>query len=170
MKLETAQHIQAQDRVATLVAQKWGYTWNRLGGYSPYDVSFLNGIEIKAIAEIRTKRVEMRERAVEMVDLDKWMSLFLVAIGMPQVEPHYIVACLDGIWHVPIRMLPVDAFRIKYRGRHDRPQAPNDASTVIQVPTGYFRLICDSNGVFENAALQKDQLQDLERREISPPF
>lgn len=69
-----------------------------------------------------------------------------IALQMPGM---YIVAFTDGIWYVRIGTLPVNQYKINFRGRKDRPQAMNDLSPAIEVPCSEFKKVCDSNEVFE---------------------
>ena len=153
--LNNPEYQKREVEVANKVAAAWSLQWGQMGPYSPFDVYLRKDKKIVAIAEIRTRRDrECHSYTTALLDLDKWFSLMQaeIALGLPGL---YIVAFTDGIWWVRIGRLPVRDFKLEYRGRVDRPQAYNDLSPVIQVPTSYFKRVCDSDGVFKEESDEK---------------
>ncbi len=150
MRLEEPKHLKRQEVVAQKLASVFGCEWGQMGPYSPFDVYLRKAKDMKAIVEIRTRRDrECNSFTTVLLDMDKWFSLMQaeIALGLAAL---YVVAFTDGIWYIRIGSLPVNEFKMKWRGRDDRPQAKNDLSPVIEVPSSYFKRICDSEGVFES--------------------
>jgi hypothetical protein len=148
--LEEPKHVARQNTVADRLAKAWRCEWGQMGPYSPFDVYLMRDKKIHALVEIRTRRDRTCHAfTTVLIDLDKWFSLMQGEIGL-QMPCFYVVAFTDGIWFVRIGTLPVNAYKINYRGRTDRPQAANDLSPVIEVPSDQFQRVCDSDGVFEN--------------------
>ena len=147
--LEKPKHVARQTAVAEKLAQAWNAEYGSFGQYAPIDVYFMRNKNIVSMAEIRTRRDrECNTFGTVLIDLDKWFHLMQAEIGLA-MPAMYVVTFTDGIWYVRIGTLAVNNFKIKYRGRTDRPEAPNDMSPVIEVPSSMFVRVCGSDGVFE---------------------
>jgi len=150
MRLEQPKHLARQRIVADRIAAEWKCAWGQMGPYSPFDVYLMRDKAIVSLVEIRTRRDRTCGAfPTVLIDLDKWFSLMQAEIGL-HLPALYVVAFTDGIWWVRIGSLPVNEFKINYRGRTDRPEAANDLSPVIEVPSMTFRRLCSSDGVFED--------------------
>jgi hypothetical protein len=103
---------------------------------------------IAALAEIKTRGDRTCHGfSTVLINLNKWFSLMQGEIGL-QLPCFYVVAFTDGIWTVRIGSLPVNTFKINYRGRSDRPQAVNDQAPVIEVPSAEFKFVCACDGIW----------------------
>jgi len=163
MRLEEPRHANREKVVADKIAAEWKCEWEQMGPYSPFDVYLRRGKDMLAIVEIRTRRDrECYSFPTVLLDMDKWFSLMQAEIGLG-LRSLYVIAFTDGIWYVRIGRLPVREFVMSWRGRKDRPEAANDLSPVIEVPTSYFRRICDSDGVFEPSTMMKKEATEHER-------
>lgn len=145
--LEEPHHTEQQLVIAEKLAQAWKCEYDNMGPYSAFDVYLKRDKKIVALAEIRTRgNRTCHEFPTVMIDLDKWFVLMQAEIGL-SMPGFFVVAFKDGIYYVRIGTLPVNQYKINYRGRA-RPQAKNDVSPVIEVPSGEFKRVCDSDDVF----------------------
>jgi hypothetical protein len=146
--LETPRQTATQDAIANRLAAAWRCEWGRMGPYSPFDVYLMREKKIVALVEIRTRQNrQFATFPTVMLDLDKWFHLMQGEVVM-QLAGVYVVAFPDGIWWLRIGTLPVNTFKVTFRGRTDRPEAPNDQSPVIEVPCASFHRLGSSDGVF----------------------
>ena len=149
MRLENQTFVNRETVIAEKVAEKWNCSFQRMGPYSPFDIYFLRDNRLCSFAEIRSRRDrELNSFATVLVDLDKWFPLMEAEIYL-KVPTFYIIAYTDGIYYVRLADIQVSKYPITYKGRTDRPQAKNDLSPVIEIPSNLFKKICDSEGVFE---------------------
>lgn len=151
-RLERPVHVAREQEIAARLAAAWRCDWQQMGPYSPFDVYLLREKRIVAFAEIKTRG----DRACHtfptvMINLDKWFTLMQAEIGL-SIAGLFVVAFSDGIWWVRIGTLPVNHYKICYRGRADRPAVKNDVMPSVEVPSGEFKRLCASDGIFEQGA------------------
>ena len=149
MRLENDLYETREGKIAEKVAAAWKCEAHRMGPYSPFDIYFIRDTRLCAFAEIRSRiDRELRTFPTVLIDLDKWFPLMQSEIYL-KVPAFYIIAYSDGIFFLRLAEVDVSRYPITFKGRKDRPQAKNDLSPVIEIPSGLFKPICDSEGVFE---------------------
>ena len=149
MRLNRGVNEKRERPVADKLAARWRCEWAAMGPYSPMDVYFMRSRQLTAIAEIRTRNAAYSDQAVIWLSMSKWfhMSQCEMCLALPAF---YVMAFIDGIYQARIGELPVHTARKVQGGRTDR-TAPNDLAPAILVPAKWFKLVCDSSGVFEDA-------------------
>jgi hypothetical protein len=136
-------------RVAQIAADYWGCEWDRLGPFAKYDVHLRRGLNVVAIAEIRTRNREgPMEYPTTLIDLDKWLVLIGAELSL-NIPALYVQAYYSGVYYVRAGKIPAADLSCTYRGKVGRGAARNDASPVLELPSKWMRRIGDSDGVFE---------------------
>lgn len=150
MRLEMPHQQKRELIIGQLVSSAWGCEAKKMGSYTHFDVYFIKGQRVVALAEIRSRADrELNSFPTALIDLDKYMALLMAEISL-RVPAFYIIAYPDGVYYTRISGLPASELQKTYKGRTDRLDiAPNDMSPVLEVPIKYFKRICSSEGVFE---------------------
>jgi hypothetical protein len=153
MKLEQPGDLSRQNAVADRLAAAWKCEWSRTGPYSPVDVYMMRGKQLVSVVEIRTRGNRERDTFdTVVINLNKWFHLLLaeIVLGLPGI---IAFAFRDGIYYARIGKLPVSAYGLLVTGRTDRPDvhAPNDFAPGIHVPSGEFKRVCSSDGIFDDS-------------------
>lgn len=105
------------------------------------DFELLRDGEVKAYAEVKTRRNARRAYPTYCVDRDKWQALTRLhrQTGKPAL---LVVAFTDGLHYVAAEDQP---YRVGVMERKDRGD-PNDRDVVVHIPVGELRAIAANHG------------------------
>lgn len=132
---------QAEAEVGRRLEEAWSCKLHRFGRWAPIDWFAERGGEVVAVVEMKARTHATEAFATVFLNVRKWLTLQLYAIGMGVPAIYVVRFADDEVRYIDVRDVDTRRGRVKVAGLRRKVKGNSDIEPMIEVPLSEMRVL-----------------------------